>query len=192
MVALTYDDGPDPVWTERVLDALAASGATATFFVLGPEAEGNPHLVRRALAEGHEVALHADRHVRHTEMDAEQIADDAARALERLGALGVEPTRWRVPWGVATGDTRVVADRLGLELVHWTVDTHDWRGDSAEVMQADCAAGLAADHPVVLMHDGLGPGARRSGCAQTVELTERLLARSGVQGVSLERAAARA
>ena len=192
MLALTYDDGPDPVWTPRVLDVLADHGAGATFFVLGPQAESHPDLVRRAVAEGHEVALHADRHVRHTEMDAAQIAEDAARALERLNALGVEPVRWRVPWGVATHDTHVVAERLGLELVHWSVDTHDWRGDSAREMLAACAEGLAAEHPVVLMHDGLGPGARRSGCAQTVELTEGLLARSGVEAVSLERAAARA
>lgn len=175
VISLTYDDGPDPVWTPRVLDALAAHGATATFFVLAPEAERHPEPVQRARAEGHEVALHADRHVRHTEMTRTELAADTETALRRLRGLGVHPRHWRAPWGVVTRDTRLVADRMGLELVHWTVDTHDWRGDSADEMQEACAADIEAGS-VVLMHDGLGPGARRRDCAHTVELTKRLLA----------------
>ena len=188
MFALTYDDGPDPVWTPRVLDVLASHGATATFFVLGPEAERAPESLRRAQAEGHELALHADRHVRHTELDAAELTADTGRALERLGNLGVHPRRWRAPYGVMTDHTRKLADQLDLELVHWDVDTHDWRGDSAASMFATCSPAIG-EGSVVLMHDGLGPGVRRADCAQTVELTERLLAETGHAGVSLERAA---
>ena len=79
--SLTFDDGPDPVWTPRVLDVLARHGASATFFVLGPAAERHPEPLERARAEGHEVALHADEHVRHTDLDGAQLADDTRRAL---------------------------------------------------------------------------------------------------------------
>ena len=192
MLSLTYDDGPDPAWTPAVLDALAAGQATATFFVLGPAAAAHPELIGRMLAEGHEVALHAHRHIRHSELTGTQIAADAAAALEALAALGTRPRRWRTPWGVVTADTLEVADRLGLELVHWTLDTHDWRGDSAPAMLGSCAPGVRPG-AVVLMHDGLGPGARRSGCADTVELTRRLLGLGAARGLeprSLETAAA--
>ena len=98
MFSLTYDDGPDPVWTPRVLDVLASHEATATFFVLGPEAQADPESLCRAQAEGHEVALHGDGHVRHTELDAAQLTADTEQALERLGiwvsipAGGARPT----------------------------------------------------------------------------------------------------
>jgi len=189
VISLTYDDGPDPVWTPRLLDVLAEHGASATFFVLGPAAERHPEPLRRARAEGHEVALHADEHVRHTELDGAQLAADTRRAMERLAGLDVRPRRWRAPWGVTTQDTHVIADRMGLELVHWSVDTHDWRGDSAGQMLAACGPDVGPGS-VVLMHDGLGPGARREDCAETVELTERLLAGTDLPAVSLDRMAA--
>ena len=63
--ALTFDDGPDPVWTPAVLDALAHAGARATFFVLGEAAARHPDVVRRTLAEGHAVELHGHAHLRH-------------------------------------------------------------------------------------------------------------------------------
>ena len=61
-LALTFDDGPDPVWTPRVLDALAACGARATFFPIAPRAERHPALIARMLADGHAVGLHCDEH----------------------------------------------------------------------------------------------------------------------------------
>lgn len=177
MLHLTFDDGPDPRWTARVLDALARAGARATFFVLGERVAAHPELVERAVAEGHEIGLHGDRHLRHAENPRAVVEADSLRALERLAALGVHPTRWRAPWGVETAATRTIAARLGLELTGWTVDTHDWRGDGADEMLARCGGQALAPGAVVLMHDGLGPGARRSDCAATVELTARLLAR---------------
>ena len=62
-VALTFDDGPHPEGTPAVLEALAAGGATATFFVVGEQVRRRPELVQRIVAAGHEVALHGDRHV---------------------------------------------------------------------------------------------------------------------------------
>jgi peptidoglycan/xylan/chitin deacetylase (PgdA/CDA1 family) len=183
VVTLTYDDGPDPVWTPAVLDALAEHDAQATFFVLGLAAQQHPDLIARMRAEGHEVALHADHHVRHTELTGPRIAADAAAALERLAHLEVRPRRWRTPWGTVTSDTHMVADRLELELVHWTLDTHDWRGHGAPTMFGECAAGITAG-AVVLMHDGIGPGARRAGCFATVELTHRFLELASARGLA--------
>jgi len=173
--ALTFDDGPDPVWTPRVLTCLGDEGAQATFFVMAVRAAAHPELVFRMRAEGHEVALHCVRHVRHSEIDERALRSDTHAGLRILGQLGVQPQHWRAPWGVTTATSRAVAADLGLELVRWDVDTHDWRGDSAAVMHTRIADEIRADS-VVLMHDGLGPGARRSDCRETLRLVPALLA----------------
>jgi peptidoglycan/xylan/chitin deacetylase (PgdA/CDA1 family) len=167
--ALTFDDGPDPQWTPRVLAELARWDVRATFFVLASRVREAPRLVREIVDAGHEVELHGDRHVRHTALSLREIELDTRTALSVLGDLGIAPRRWRTPWGVCTRASEHVASRHGLELVGWTVDTHDWRGDSSQLMLAR-ARGRVGDGAVVLMHDALGPGARRAGCASTVEL----------------------
>jgi peptidoglycan/xylan/chitin deacetylase (PgdA/CDA1 family) len=173
-LALTFDDGPDATWTPRVLDALGEAGASATFFVIAPRAERHPALIARMLREGHAVGLHCDEHVRHSERDEAWTVRDTTAALERLAAVGVRPSLWRTPYGDRAPWTDRVAARAGLRLVDWDVDTLDWRGDSAEEMLARIAPELYPG-AVVLAHDGLGPGALRTGCAETVKLI-RLLA----------------
>lgn len=173
-IALTFDDGPDPVWTPRVLDALADAGARATFFVVAPLAERHPGLLRRAVEEGHEVALHCNRHARHDHMTAAEILADARDGWRTLRGLGHKVEDWRVPWGVVTGDTEAVAEELGLRLVGWSADSEDWRGDTVEEMLGRLAPGIEAG-AVVLMHDAVGPGASRDGCGETVELVAPLV-----------------
>jgi peptidoglycan/xylan/chitin deacetylase (PgdA/CDA1 family) len=175
-VALTFDDGPDCLWTGRILAALEHRAATATFFVDARRALAWPKLIRTMVAAGHEVGFHCLRHVRHSRLSAEEVAVEAAEGLEILDSLGVRPTAWRTPWGVVTDATRRVAAAHGLELWDWSLDSHDWRGDSCEEMlfALGTQGGLAAGS-VVLMHDALGPGARREGCEETVWLTVALL-----------------
>jgi peptidoglycan-N-acetylglucosamine deacetylase len=174
-VALTFDDGPDPVWTPRVLDALAAAAARATFFVMAPRVAAHPATLAAALAAGHDVELHCGAHVRHTDAGRAAVEADTREALAVLGAHGVQPRRWRPPWGVRAEWSGAVAAAHGLELVGWTADPHDWRGDAAGTMLKAIAPRLAPG-AVVLLHDGIGPGARRDGCAETVRLVPRLVA----------------
>jgi peptidoglycan/xylan/chitin deacetylase (PgdA/CDA1 family) len=175
-VALTYDDGPDRVWTPRVLAALRRGGARATFFVHARNARAHPALIEAMVEEGHEVGFHCLDHVRHSERSGNAVAADLEVGMDILTRLGVEPRVWRAPWGVETDATRAVAGRHGLRLWGWNVDTHDWRGDAAgEMFGALGAQGGLRAGDVILMHDGLGPGARREDCAETVALTELLL-----------------
>lgn len=173
-IYLTFDDGPDPTWTPRVLEALRLSRAKATFFVISPLALRHPHLIRRMIRAGHGVELHCAQHVRHTHLTYPEVEADARGGLEGLRALGVAPRLWRPPWGIVAPWTQAVAKDLGLELALWTVDTHDWRGDPVSEMFARIRPDLRPG-AVLLMHDGLGPGARRSGCGETVALIGKVI-----------------
>jgi peptidoglycan/xylan/chitin deacetylase (PgdA/CDA1 family) len=174
LCALTFDDGPDPSWTPRLLARLRREQARATFFVMANRAVSHPRLIRRMLQDGHDVELHCARHVRHTDLSAAELRRDTDLALRALRRLGVAPRLWRPPWGVATPATHRLAAARGLQLVGWSADTHDWRGDVAADMHRRVRDLLGAGS-VVLMHDGLGPGARRVACRETVELVPQLL-----------------
>jgi peptidoglycan/xylan/chitin deacetylase (PgdA/CDA1 family) len=183
-LALTFDDGPDPVWTPRILDALAAARARATFFPIAPRAAEQLELIARMLAEGHAVGLHCDAHVRHTERDEAWLRRDTASALAYLATVGVQPALWRTPWGVVAPWTATVAAEHDLRLVRWTADTHDWRGDGTLAMFERIRDRLVPG-AIVLAHDGIGPGARRTDCAQTLASIPRLAALAGARGLDL-------
>lgn len=178
-LGLTFDDGPDPVWTPRVLEELRRAGALATFFVCAPAVRHQPRLVARILGDGHEVGFHCDLHLRHSERSREDLVTDTERGLHAVRDAGADPVLWRTPWGDTSSDTAEVSRLFGLEIVGWSADTHDWRGDAAADM-LDLVSPEIRPGAIVLMHDGIGPGARRDGCAETAALVRPLvdLARS--------------
>jgi peptidoglycan/xylan/chitin deacetylase (PgdA/CDA1 family) len=180
--ALTFDDGPDPVWTPAVIDRLRQHELRATFYVIGSRVRAYPELVSQMLEVGHEVGVHCTRHIRHTELTDSELAADTDASLQILDAAGVAPRTWRTPWGVQSPATRLVAAQRGLKLIGWGADTHDWRGDGAADMLATVAPRLASS-VVVLMHDGIGPGARRDDCTETVELIGALARKLGDSGI---------
>jgi peptidoglycan/xylan/chitin deacetylase (PgdA/CDA1 family) len=148
-VALTFDDGPDPVSTPLFLDALERHGWRATFFVLGIMARQAPGLVREIEERGHEVALHGDRHVSHLLRSPADIADDLNRSAETVTGIVGHPPRWfRPPYGVLSATTLLSARRLGMTTVLWTAWGRDWRREATP-------ATVVAD----LERTGLGPGA---------------------------------
>lgn len=173
---LTFDDGPDAVWTPRILDALDRAEAKATFFVVAPLALEHPRIVEAALGEGHAVELHCVRHVRHTELSPREVEAEARAGVRALRSLGAEPRFWRPPWGVVAPWTWSIAASHGLRIAGWTVDTHDWRGDGAAEMLGNVES-LLRPGATVLMHDGIGPGALRDGCEETVALVPMISAR---------------
>ncbi|HVW45488.1 MAG TPA: polysaccharide deacetylase family protein [Solirubrobacterales bacterium] len=184
-IALTFDDGPDPVWTPRVLAALERRDARATFFVQARRAVEHPDLIEAALTGGNEIGFHCLDHVRHSERGPGGVAADLEIGLGLLDRIGVRPRAWRAPWGIETDATRRLAAAAGLRLWGWNVDTHDWRGDGLRRMFGALEAqGGLRDGDVILMHDALGPGARRDGCAATVSLTELLLTRAAMDGLA--------
>lgn len=162
-VALTFDDGPHPEWTPRVLEALDAAGVRATFFLQGDRLVRRPDIARAAAARGHSLQAHCFQHRSHRELAHADIDTDISRLLVAMDAAGLQaPAFWRPPFGdIASPASNAVARRHGLRLVTWTVETCDWARDSAEAVLAELlaerrpAAALGPDS-VVLMHDSVG------------------------------------
>ena len=181
--SLTFDDGPDPVWTPRVLDCLQRERAPSTFFVIAGRARRAPELIDRMRTEGHEVGFHCVEHVRHTELGESALRRDTAQGLRTLAELGVHARRWRPPWGVITAATRRVAADHDLKLIGWNLDPEDWAGGTVVAMRRRVADRVDAG-AVMLLHDGVGPGARRSDCRSTLELIPHLVAAMRRRGLS--------
>jgi peptidoglycan/xylan/chitin deacetylase (PgdA/CDA1 family) len=176
VVYLTFDDGPTPAWTPRVLELLARYRARATFFVLGRSAAAYPELVRQEFAAGHGVGNHTWSHRRLTGLTGEQLAAEVGATSAAIQRATGAPVRClRPPYAVvdAAGADRV--RELGLRLVLWDIDTYDWRGPGAGVI-AGRVLGRVRSRDVVLMHDG---GGNRG---QTVAALEQVLATLSVKG----------
>jgi peptidoglycan/xylan/chitin deacetylase (PgdA/CDA1 family) len=183
-LSLTFDDGPDATWTPLVLEQLTYCQVTATFFMVGERVLAHPGLARTVLAAGHDIQLHCYRHIRHTELTEVELQRDTEMAIAALASTGAYPQLWRAPWGICTEASVRVAERLGLALVRWSIDTHDWRGDSPQKMLTDVCMHMASGG-TVLMHDALGPGARRAGCQNTLALLPALTAAARDHGLAL-------
>ena len=181
---LTFDDGPTPDWTARVIERLAVHDAKATFFVLGDRIRARPSVVRNLLAAGHRVELHGDRHLDHRTATADELEADTASALKIMAALGAKPQWWRLPWGRPGDATMTVAERHGLRIVGWDHDTHDWRGDGWDDQPAS-VTGAAEHGGIVLLHDGLGKGQTRINCVNTLELVDRFLEHAKQHGTTV-------
>jgi peptidoglycan-N-acetylglucosamine deacetylase len=163
-VALTFDDGPDPDWTPKLLETLGRFDAKATFFIQGERLVEHPEIAREAVAAGHELQPHCFHHNSHRELSDAEIAEDIERLLDALRKLaGVEaPTLWRPPYGhIRSPATYEIATSHGLEIVTWTLNTCDWGAPTAEAMWNDITEGsrpMSALEPdsTVLMHDFAG------------------------------------
>jgi peptidoglycan/xylan/chitin deacetylase (PgdA/CDA1 family) len=156
LVALTFDDGPYPVDTPALLAALHDAGVTATFFVIGRDAEQYPGLVRAMAAGGNEVANHTETHPNLDQLDDDAVARELAAASRQLSAYVADPavrTLFRPPHGRFRPATIAVAQRLGFDTVLWTDDPGDWRNVGADAIVAHVAR-FATSPEIVLLHNG--------------------------------------
>jgi peptidoglycan/xylan/chitin deacetylase (PgdA/CDA1 family) len=150
-VALTFDDGPGRL-TEALLDVLGGHGARATFFVLGERVAGREDLVRRAVAEGHEVGSHAWGHEPLAGRPAVALRDlvRGRRAIAR--ACGRAPRVFRAPYGAVSPGVVAAARAAGMATIGWDVDPRDYETPGADAIAERVLAG-ASPGSVVLLHD---------------------------------------
>lgn len=134
-VAITFDDGPNPLYTPRILDVLAEKNVKATFFVVGAHVRKYPDVARRIVAEGHDIANHTMRHRDLIPASREVVIaeiDECAAAIEDV--TGVTATMLRPPRGIYGNAVRKLVVDKGYRMVLWTLSTIDWRGKSASAI----------------------------------------------------------
>ena len=166
-IAMTFDDGPNPVLTPRLLDILKARGIKVTFFVVGQNAALHPEILKRAIAEGHEIGNHSWSHP-----DLAKLPDDTVRAeLQKtqdaiVAAIGAKPTLLRPPYGAITKEQKEwIFKEFGYQIILWDVDPNDWKilkGESAAqrsarvenvILNGDKEEHGARDGSIILSHD---------------------------------------
>ena len=157
-VALTFDDGPHPELTPRLLDILRHHGVRATFYVIGRNVETYPEIARRIVSEGHEIANHSWSHPALTTLGAARLRQEIDKTNEViLRVTGRRPTNMRPPYGAINDRVRQAMFRdHGLDVIMWSVDPLDWRRPGADVVRQRLVDG-AAPGAILLAHD-IHPG----------------------------------
>jgi peptidoglycan/xylan/chitin deacetylase (PgdA/CDA1 family) len=153
-VALTFDDGPHPEHTPRLLDALAASGLLASFFLVGREAERHPGIVTRIAAEGHAIGHHSWTHSEPAVTSAATLLDEVTRCRSLLATLlGREVNRFRPPKGALTLAKLAGLWRAGQQVVLWSADPRDYAMADAAPLLAWAGGHSPQGGEIVLLHD---------------------------------------
>lgn len=156
--AITFDDGPTPQYTPRILDALAAAGVHATFNVIGYNAVQHADLTREIIAQGHEIGNHTWSHEDQTTLGAAEIRREIVRCKDEVEQLIQRPlVGFRPPRGELTGHAVLVAAQLGYDVFLWSV-TRGPSGTSTVAIVEDYLASTVQAGDIIDLHDGLGRG----------------------------------
>jgi len=155
-VAFTFDDGPNPTYTPKLLDMLQEHGVKATFFVLGSQAEKYPEVIQRMHQEGHQIGIHNYTHTSNWVMTPGEVLreqiDISADIIERI--TGERPTFYRPPWGILNlGDLFNFRLRNTYRIVLWSVIVGDWkRSTTAERLRSKLMRRITPG-AIVVLHD---------------------------------------
>ncbi|HEY7780205.1 MAG TPA: polysaccharide deacetylase family protein [Ktedonobacterales bacterium] len=153
-VALTFDDGPAPIFTRQILDELRAAGAHATFFVVGEHAQRYPDLVRAELAGGNAVGNHTFTHQDLAGKSVDDVRWQLTTTTSTLRAITRDPCLWlfRAPYGLFDASMFDEARREGLTTVLWDVWALDWTRPGTQVIAQRIIAHLHSG-AIILLHD---------------------------------------
>ena len=177
VIYLTFDDGPSPAWTPRLLEGLSRRGARATFFLVGSQIEGREDLVRRIRQEGHQIGSHSFSHRALTELSTADALADLEKCDRALRQVLGDGSYWlRPPYGFLS-DRELCA--LGTPVICWSVDTEDWKSRDVDSI-LDIVLRRAGDGDILLLHDCYA-----TSVTAALEIVDRLQPR-GVRFVTVE------
>jgi peptidoglycan/xylan/chitin deacetylase (PgdA/CDA1 family) len=151
---MTFDDGPSPGNTTRLLDILKQRNIKVTFFMIGPNVVAHPEIARRALAEGHEIGNHSWTHPQLSKLSDQRVTEEITKTQEAIkNVTGFTPTILRPPYGAITKRQRQwIENQFGLSVILWSVDPLDWKRPGASVITQRILSGAQAG-AIILSHD---------------------------------------
>lgn len=153
-VAMTFDDGPHPSNTPRLLDMLAQRNIKATFYVVGTNAREYPHIIRRMINEGHEIGNHTRSHADLTKLSDAQVRAELDYCRDAIiQAAGVPPHTMRPPYGAITSRQKTwIYQEYEYPTIIWSVDPRDWTRPGAVVVADRIVSGTQSG-AIILAHD---------------------------------------
>ena len=152
-IAITFDDGPNPKITERVLAALQERNLQASFFMIGQRVAAAPEWARKVAAAGHEICNHSLTHPQLSRLSDERVAYELEKTQDLIAAaVGKKPDWFRPPYGAFKKSQGQIPAALGLGVIWWTVDPRDWSQPGAQKI-SDIILRETQPGSVILCHD---------------------------------------
>lgn len=184
-VALTFDDGPHPVHTPRLLGVLREHRVDAVFCLVGAQVRRHPDIVRQIVAEGHTLCNHTMDHDDMADWGPDEIRRDLAATNDAIhdAVPGADIAYFRAPYGSWGGTPEVAAD-MDLQPLGWSLNVVDWDPPGTDVLAERLRTGITPG-AVVLLHDGMGDR------SQTVEAVDRVVPEFQADGWRFTRPAMR-
>lgn len=180
-VSLTFDDGPYLPYTEELLAVLKEKQVQVTFFMLATSAEKNPELVKKIVASGHEIALHADTHKDFLKLSRQEQLENLVQGKASLEKISGQIIKyWRPPHGFRDWSVHNLAQDNKLTIVNWSVVPRDWTNPGTEVITERVLKQITPG-AIVLLHDGDSPTYSASR-EQTVQATSIIIDKLRAQG----------
>lgn len=178
-VALTFDDGPDDVWTPMVLDGLRELGVKATFFCVGQRIQKNPQVFRRIVTEGHSVGNHSWDHPNFTKIPVSAVREQIERTDQEMFRLaGIRSAMVRPPYGALNADVIHEIIRLKKKIIFWNVDSLDWAGLTARQVAANILSHVTPG-AIILQHSAGGAGESLQDTVNSLPYVVHTLRREG-------------
>ncbi|MFC5602461.1 polysaccharide deacetylase family protein [Sporosarcina koreensis] len=185
-VALTFDDGPDPRFSNGVLDVLKQYNVPATFFVLGSRAVANPEIVKRMQNEGYVIGNHTYTHPNLVkESDLATLEQEVTRTEDALNEIiGYRTKLFRPPYGFLYNELVEKLRDMNYYVIGWSVDSLDWQEEPPEVIASNV---LDIIHPgaIILMHDGAESGGDRTNTIESLRQIIPALQEQGYEFVTV-------
>ena len=181
-IALTFDDGPHPYYTARILEILNEYDIKATFFFVGQNIENYPEAAEKVYAEGHEIGNHTYTHHRVRSMEHGELLREMNRCDDAIYEIDEYRTRlFRAPEGAFDGEVETIAKNMDYSIILWSIDTRDWEHLSPDRILENVMKNIKSGD-IILMHDYIG---RNSPTPEALEMMIPALLERGYKFVTV-------
>ncbi|HQE06208.1 MAG: polysaccharide deacetylase family protein [Tepidanaerobacteraceae bacterium] len=188
-VALTFDDGPDDIFTPQILDVLKEKNVKATFFVIGKRAEGYPKVMRRIVDESHLVGNHTWSHPNIMKISLEDAKQEVLKTEKLLKSYCDDSADrikiFRSPYGSIDPERVEFISNIGYKIIAWNVDSLDWKGLSAEEVKTNVLENVT-EGSIILQHSAGGEGEDLSGSVEALPEIIDVLKEEGFEFVTID------